>query len=83
MIEKNEEEIIIDLKKLNELDKVIKKRIIIYSINELMGNTCGIEKVNIEDILKLCENNIGNKYLMPIKSIKVLIKNKKIFFQRT
>ena len=32
-----------------------------------------IEKVHIEDILKLCENNVGNKYLTPNKNIKVMI----------
>ena len=40
----------------------------------------GIEKVNIDDIIKLCKNNIGNKYLMPIKEIKVYVKKGKIFF---
>ena len=33
---------------------------------------------NIEDIIKLCNNNIGNKFLMPNKNLKVLIQNKKI-----
>ena len=30
--------------------------------------------------IKLCENNIGNKYLEPTKNIKILVKNKKISF---
>ena len=34
----------------------------------------------IEDIIKLCNNNIGNKFLMPNKNLKVLIQNKKINF---
>ena len=33
-----------------------------------------------EDIIKLCNNNIGNKFLMPNKNLKVLIQNKKINF---
>ena len=45
-----------------------------------MKSTTGIEKVNIDDIIKLCNNNIGNKYLKPIKNLKILIKNRKIFF---
>ena len=32
------------------------------------------EKIHIEDIIKLCEKNIGNKYLTPNKNIKVLVK---------
>ena len=38
------------------------------------------EQVKIDDIIKLCNNNIGNKYIMPIKSIKVYIKKGKIYF---
>ena len=79
LIDRNEKEIILDLKKFNKLEKVIKSRLIIYTINELLGTTNGIEKIHIEDIIKLCENNIGNKYLTPNKNIKILVKNKKIF----
>ena len=64
------------------LEKVIKSRLIIYTINELLGTTNGIEKIHIEDVIKLCKNNIGNKYLTPNKNIKIMIKNKKIFFTR-
>ena len=46
----------------------------------MFGSTQGIEKINISDIIKLCNNNIGNKFLMPNKSLKVLIQNKKINF---
>ena len=45
-----------------------------------MGSTDRIEKIHIEDIIKLCNNNIGNKYLTPNKNLKVLVKNKRIFF---
>jgi len=80
LIEENKDNIIIDLKKFNLTDEVIKKQIILYTINRICGSTNGIEKVNIEDIIKLCSNNIGNKFLIPIKKLKVLVKNKKIFF---
>lgn len=73
-------QIVLDLKKFNQLDLVIKRRIILYTINMVLGHTNGIEKVNIDDIIKLCANNIGNKYLLPIKEIKILVKNRKIFF---
>lgn len=79
-ISRTEKEIILDLKKFNVLEKVIKSRLIIYTINELLGTTNGIEKIHIEDVIKLCKNNIGNKYLTPNKNIKIMIKNKKIFF---
>ncbi len=68
------------LRNFNELDKVIKNRIILYTIKKLLGSTQGIERIHIKDIIKLCENNIGNKYLTPNKKIKILIKDKKIFF---
>lgn len=81
-ISRTEKEILLDLKKFNVLEKVIKSRLIIYTINELLGTTNGIEKIHIEDVIKLCKNNIGNKYLTPNKNIKIMIKNKKIFFTR-
>ena len=73
LIEKTEN-IILDLHKFNSLNLVIKRRLILYTINEVLHTTNGIEKVNIDDIIKLCKNNIGNKYLMPIKEIKVYVK---------
>ena len=73
-------QIILDLKKFNNIELVIKRRVILYTISKVIGNTLGIEKVNIDEIIKLCENNIGNKYLTPTKKIKISIKNKKIYF---
>ena len=70
----------LDLKKFNTQEKVIKSRLILYTITRLFGNSKGIEKIHIEDILKLCDNNIGNKYLTPNKNIKILVKNHKIYF---
>ena len=59
---------------------VVKRRVILYTINKISGTTAGIEKINIEDIIKLCSNNIGNKYLSPIKNIKIFVKKGKIIF---
>ena len=81
-ISKKENEIELDLKKFNDLDIVIKNRMILYVVNILQQHTKGIEKVNIEDIIKLCSNNIGNKFLVPTKGLKVLVKNKKILFAK-
>lgn len=77
--EKKGKQIVLDLKKFNKQDLVIKKRLILYTINMLQGNAQGIGKIHIDDIIKLCEKNLGNKYLTPNKQIKVLIKDKKIF----
>ena len=73
-------QIILNLKKFNQQEMVIKARIILYTITGLFGNSCEIEKIHIEDIIKLCENNIGNKFLTPNKKIKVLVKNHQIYF---
>ena len=80
LISENENEIQLRLKTFNTQEKVIKSRIILYTITRLFGNSKGLEKIHIEDIIKLCSNNIGNKYLTPNKNIKILIKNHKIYF---
>lgn len=73
-------QIMLELKGFNEQDEVIKSRIILYTVKKLFGSSQGIEKIHINDIIKLCNNNIGNKYLTPNKKIKILVKDKKIFF---
>lgn len=79
-LKEEEKQIILDLKLFNKQEKVIKSRIILYTISRLFKTTKGIEKIHIEDLIKLCSNNIGNKYLTPNKNLKVLVKNKKIYF---
>ena len=73
--------LVLNLKEFNNQETVIKKRLILYSINRTIGNAQNIEKVNIDDIIKLCEKNIGNKYLMPNKNIKILVNKNQIFFE--
>ena len=80
LIEEKNGEIILDLKAFNSQELVIKNRLVLYTINKVLGTRSGIEKKNIEDIIKLCSNNIGNKFLIPNKKVKILVKNKKIFF---
>ena len=77
----SKKQINLDLKKFNSQAKVIKSKILLYTITRLMGNSKGIEKVHIEDILKLCDRNIGNKFLTPNKNLKILIKNGQINFE--
>ena len=80
--EENKKQIVMDLKGFNKQEKVIKSRLLLYTISRLFGTTKGIEKIHIEDIIKLCEKNIGNKYLTPNKNIKVLVKDQKIYYTK-
>ncbi len=80
IINKNSNEIVLDLKEFNTLNKVIQKRMVFFAMSQILGNSTGIEKIHVDDIVKLCNSNIGNKFLMPNKNIKILIKDKKIFF---
>ena len=80
LLEENKNNIILDLKKFNQQEKVIKSRLVLYTITRLFNTSKGIEKIHVEDIIKLCCNNIGNKYLTPNKKIKILVKNHKIHF---
>ena len=73
-------EIVLDLKEFNLQKNVIKSRIILYTITNIIGSSDSIGLINVEDIIRLCKNNIGNKYLTPNKNIKILVKDKKIFF---
>ena len=82
VLDKTETGIILDLKLFNSLELVIKRRVILYTINELAKTVAGIEKINIDDCIKLCKNNIGNKYLTPVKNIKILVKKGRIFFTK-
>ena len=73
LIEERPQEIILNLRKFNSQEVVIKSYLIRYTIKRLFGSTKNLEKVHIEDIIKLCNNNIGNKYLTPNKNVKFLL----------
>ncbi len=81
LIQEGKKQISIDIKKFNLQERVIKKRIVRYTIHKVAGNVQGLQNIHIEDIITLCEKEIGNKYLAPNKNIRVCIKNKKIFFE--
>ena len=72
--------IILDLKQFNMKERVIKSKLLIYTIIKLLGNSKGIEKIHIDDLIKLCNRNIGNKYLTPNKNLKVFVKGGQIYF---
>ena len=80
VLEEKDREIVVDLKKFNLQETVIKSRLMRYIIKRLFGTTASIEKIHIDDMIKLCANNVGNKYLTPNKNFKVLVKNHRIFF---
>ncbi|MCI9087409.1 MAG: tRNA lysidine(34) synthetase TilS, partial [Clostridia bacterium] len=81
-IGENEKEIILDLKKFNQLPKVIKARVLLYTINKVIGTAQGIAKIHVEDCIKLCANNIGNKYLAPNKNVKIFVRQGNIFVKK-
>lgn len=72
----------LDLNSFNEEHLVIKSRLVIYTIKELLGYTTGIEKVNVQDIVKMCNKKEGNKYLIPIQQLKVGIMNRRVYFEK-
>lgn len=74
--------ITLDLKRFNEQDIVIRNRVILICIKDVLGNVQGIEKIHIDNIVKMCGNNIGNKFLTPNKNIKVSIAHNKIIFTK-
>ena len=74
VLQEDENEIILNLKKFNNQNQVIKSRLVLYTITRLFGSSKGIEKIHIEDIVHLCEKNVGNKYLTPNKNTKVFVK---------
>ena len=75
-----QKEIELDLKKFNKQEIVIKNRLVLYTVSKLRGSSQNIEKIHIADIIKLCQNNIGNKYLIPNKGLKIMVNKGKIFF---
>lgn len=81
VINEEKEEIILNLNEFNKRHIAIKSRLIMLCIKKLLGNTNGIGKVHIDDIITLAGNNIGNKYLTPNKHIKIAVgKGKMSFF---
>lgn len=80
MVKEFDDKLVCNLKEFNKLDNVIKRRLIIKFIIKVLGNAKDIERVHIEDILKLCSNNIGKKYTMPNKHIKVYVDKGKVEF---
>ena len=78
LIECGKDEIILNLKSFNKEHYFMRSKILLHAIQILFGTTKGIEKVHVEDIIKLCERNVGNKFLTPNKNTKVDVGKGKI-----
>lgn len=76
------EKVVCNLKLFNKLDIVIRKRLILKLIIKVLGNAKDIEKVHVDDIIKLCENNVGGKFLTPNKYIKVSVLSGKLIVEK-
>lgn len=72
----------IDLKKFNELDIVIRRRLLRYILNEYFNIFTNISKINIDDSIEMAYKNIGNKYTMLNKEIKLSILDSKIIIEK-
>lgn len=70
----------LDLPEFQKLDLSVQQNLILYTINKVLGSARNVEKINIDDIIKICKRNVGNKYIYPNKNLKILVKNKKIIF---
>ena len=82
VVSSEEKAILCNLKLFNKLDIVIKRRLILKLIIKVLGNAKDIEKVHVDDIVKLCENNVGGKYLTPNKNIKISVLRGKLKFEK-
>lgn len=74
--------VVCNLKLFNKLDIVVRKRLVLKLIIKVLGNAKDIEKVHVDDIIKLCENNVGGKFLTPNKYIKVSVLSGKLTFEK-
>lgn len=82
VLKEEDNKVVCNLKVFNKLDIVIRKRLIIKFIIKVLGNAKDIERVHIEDVLKLCENNVGGKYLTPNKYIKISVNKSKVEYMK-
>lgn len=71
----------INIKEFNKQENAIKTNIVLLTIENLQGTSRNIEKANIDDIIKLAERNVGNKYIKINKSIEIRISNHRIQFK--
>lgn len=78
LVEKTENKISLDWKAFQKLEPFLQSKMIRYTVQKLCGTTQKLEKIHIQDIRKMCQKNIGNKYLTPYQGLKVEVKEKRI-----
>ncbi|MBE5821555.1 MAG: tRNA lysidine(34) synthetase TilS [Clostridiales bacterium] len=74
--------IVINGKKIINYEINIQKRLILKCIEKLNGTTMQIEQVHINDILKMINKNVGNKFICPNKYLKVYLNRGKVYFTK-
>ena len=80
LINEQENEIVLSNIRFCKQDEVIQKRLILYTINKLQKNAKDISNIHIIDIVKLCNNNIGNKKISPKKGLQIYLNHGRIYF---
>lgn len=73
-------EVIIYVKKFNNLPIILRKNVLLYAVEKITGNTKNISKQNIDDVEKMAEKNIGNKTLTA-DNLKFYINNGILFIE--
>lgn len=76
IIKKEKDKMVIDISNFKLFKEALKNRLIILSIEEILGTTKGIEKIFIDDIKSLLENSITNKRYLLSNKLQVLILKK-------
>lgn len=51
-----------NLKEFNSLDEIIKSELVFMAIEELVGNRKNVQKINVDDVVKLASRNISGKF---------------------
>lgn len=81
LLKKEENSITLNIKEFKNTNIAIQKRIVLNTINDLLGNVKSIEDKHIEDICQLLRNSItGKEYSIGNKFSIVIKKNKEANF---
>lgn len=75
-----QDSIVIKGKNIINYEINIQKRLILKCIEKLNGSTMQIEQVHINDILRMINKNVGNKFICPNKYLKVYLNRGKVYF---
>ena len=77
-----ENKVTLSIKEINNLQVIIKSRVIIIAINQIQGDTKNIDNSNINEVLKLIEKNVGNKFILLNKNVKVEINKGRVIISK-